>query len=70
LLLHLLHARHPWRADGAERAYRGSNSLLQLLHAAIHGGDVFTAFPDDAACEPAPPPRDTLNDGVRPPRRD
>jgi len=30
--------------DGAAGAYMGSNLLLQLLHAAIHGGDVFTAF--------------------------
>jgi hypothetical protein len=31
--------------DGAAAAYMGSNLLLQLLHAAIHGGDVLAAVP-------------------------
>jgi hypothetical protein len=33
--------------DGAHAAYMGRNSLLQLRHAAIPGGDVLAAVPKE-----------------------
>jgi hypothetical protein len=33
------------RQDVADAAYRGRDRLLHSRHAAIHGGDVFTAVP-------------------------